>query len=153
MTIAEILLWLFVINLGIAFGAGLYEQSIIRFTRLDSHVRVNGDAQYRRGPKILGLRHDRSAYPCLRWQVLSSLGQREVRDKRGSSPQRSSTLVERVATFAYFIPAALKLMRAETLPAANAEAMASRWKGLNHVRSALALVGWLAALKALSLSG
>lgn len=47
MTIAEILLWLFVINLGIAFGAGLYEQSIIRFTRLDSHVRVNGDAQYR----------------------------------------------------------------------------------------------------------
>jgi len=86
--IPDILLWLFVINHGIAFGAGLYEQR-----------------------------------------------------------------VERIATFSYFIPTAVRLMRAETLPSAKVEAMASRWMRLNHVRAALALTGWLAALRALSLPG
>lgn len=42
---------------------------------------------------------------------------------------------------------------AETLPPAKAEAMASQWMAFNHVRAALALIGWLAALKALSLPG
>jgi hypothetical protein len=43
----SILLWLFVINLGIVFGAGLYELRIILplwFTRADSGVRVNSEA-------------------------------------------------------------------------------------------------------------
>jgi hypothetical protein len=42
--IQEILLWLFVTNLGIAFGAGLYEQRIIWpqwFGQSESGVRVN----------------------------------------------------------------------------------------------------------------
>ena len=45
---SDILLWLFVINHGIAFGAGLYEQRIIRpqwFSRLsESGIRVNSAA-------------------------------------------------------------------------------------------------------------
>ena len=61
------------------------------------------------------------------------------------------TLVERIATFSYFIPTAIRLMRAEALPPAKVEAMASQWMALNHVRAALDLIGWLAALKALSL--
>jgi hypothetical protein len=63
------------------------------------------------------------------------------------------TLVERIATFSYFIPTAIRLARAEALPSARVEAMASQWMALNHVRAALALIGWLAALKALSLPG
>jgi hypothetical protein len=63
------------------------------------------------------------------------------------------TLVERIATFSYFIPTALRLMRADALPSAKVGAMASQWMALNHVRAALALIGWLAALKALSLPG
>src|SRR4051812_10655209 len=45
----EILLWLFVINHGIAFGAGLYEQRIIWpqwFTRSESGIRVNSAAMW-----------------------------------------------------------------------------------------------------------
>ena len=92
------------------------------------------------------------------------------------------TLVERTATFSYFIPTAIRLMRADGLPAAQAADMASWWlehfrfvwrrasalrlrspEGLRHysqvetalalnkVRAALALIGWLAALRALSL--
>src|SRR5205823_10927409 len=63
------------------------------------------------------------------------------------------TLVERIATFSYFIPTVIRLTRAEVLPPAKAEAMASQWITLNHVRTALALIGWLAALRALSLPG
>jgi hypothetical protein len=44
-------------------------------------------------------------------------------------------------------------MRAEALPSAKVDAMASQWVTLNHVRAALALVGWLAALRTLSLPG
>jgi hypothetical protein len=61
------------------------------------------------------------------------------------------TLVERIATFAYFIPTAAKLMRADTLPESTAAAMAARWARLDRLRGALGLAGWLAALKALSL--
>ena len=61
--------------------------------------------------------------------------------------------VERIGTFFYFIPTAIALMRADAEPAANLEAMALRWMTLNHVRVVLTLVGWVAALKALSLSG
>ena len=61
------------------------------------------------------------------------------------------TLIERIATFSYFIPTAVRLTRAESLPSAKLEAMASQWIALNYVRAALVLTGWLAALKALSL--
>ena len=62
------------------------------------------------------------------------------------------TLVERVGTFAYFIPTALKLMRDDVPPEAKS-VMAVRWRRLNLVRGLLSLLGWLAALEALSLSG
>jgi hypothetical protein len=41
-------------------------------------------------------------------------------------------------------------MRPETL-AATASVLATRWMRLNYVRDALALAGWLLALKTLSL--
>jgi hypothetical protein len=60
------------------------------------------------------------------------------------------TLFERIGTFSYFIPTALKLMRG-TLTESRAAAMASQWMRVNLLRTAFALAGWLAALKALSL--
>ena len=156
--IPDVLLWLFVINHGIAFGAGLYEQRIILpqwFVRSsDSRLRVNSEAMRstdtgRRfwsfvttGPlTILTLANLvvalQSQGPRREWWIGAAL----------------ITLVERIATFSYFIPTALRLMRAEAFPSAKVEAMASQWMTLNHIRAALALIGWLAALRALSLSG
>lgn len=47
----DVLLWLFVVNLGIAFGAGLYEQRIVLPQWFDrssqSGVRVDGEAMRR----------------------------------------------------------------------------------------------------------
>jgi hypothetical protein len=60
-------------------------------------------------------------------------------------------LVERVGTFAFFIPTAVRLMNAESLPAGVASALAARWIHLNYVRDALTLFSWLAALRTLQL--
>ena len=59
------------------------------------------------------------------------------------------TFLERIGTFSYFIPTALKLMQAETVSATE-PAMASQWMRLNLLRAASNLTGWLAALKAVT---
>ena len=156
--IPDLLLWLFVINHGIAFGAGLYEQRIILpqwFSRSsESGIRVNSAAmrstdtgrRFWAFVTTVPLTLLTLANLVAAWQSKSSrhewwLGAAVI------------TLVERIATFSYFIPTALRLMRAEALPSITVEAMASQWIALNHVRAALALIGWLAALRALSLPG
>ena len=155
--IPEILLWLFVINLGIAFGAGLYEQRIIWpqwFSRSESGIRVNSGAMW---TTDTGRRFWLSVTTVpLTLLTLASL----VAAWQSQGPRRPwwlgaavITLLERIGTLSYIIPMALQLMREreDALPAAKAGAMASLWMALNRVRSALALIGWLAALRALSL--
>ena len=154
--VPEILLWLFVINLGIAFGAGLYEQRIILpqwFVRTaDSAIRVDGAA-------IRNTDTGRRFWAFVTTIPLTLLTLANLAVAWQSQGQRHEwwlsaaiiTLVERILTFSYFIPTAIQLMRAETFPPAKAEAMASRWTKLNYVRAALGLIAWLAALKALSL--
>ncbi|HXE57825.1 MAG TPA: anthrone oxygenase family protein [Gemmatimonadales bacterium] len=155
------LLWLFVVFSGIAAGAGLYETRIVvprwfvrtaevgpRGIRVDAEAMRTLDPGRRfwafvtTGPLTLltlaslGVAW-RSAAPGHDWWLAAA----------------AVTLVERVMTLAYFIPRALRLMRAETLPPEQAGAMASRWMGLNHLRVALSLAGWLLALRAVSLRG
>ncbi len=156
--IPDILLWLFVINHGIAFGAGLYEQRIILpqwFSRSsESGIRVNSAA-------MRSTDTGRTFWAFVTTIPLTLLTLANLVAAWQSQGPRHGwwlgavvvTLVERIATFSYFIPTAVRLMRAEALPSAKVEAMASRWMRLNHVRAALALTGWLAALRALSLPG
>ena len=155
--VPEILLWLFVINLGIAFGAGLYEQRIILpqwFSRSsEPGVRVNSAA-------MRGTDAGRRFWAFVTTVPLTLLTLANLVAAWESHGQRHAwwlgaaviTLVERIATFSYFIPTAIRLMRAETLPPATVEAMASQWMAVNYVRAALILLGWLAALKTLSLT-
>lgn len=153
----DILLWLFVINLGVAFGAGLYEQRIV-LPQWFRHSSENGwqvdvEAMRRTDP-------GRSfwAYVTTVPLTLLTLASLAVTWNLGNSIKlwwlaaAVITLLERIGTFSYFIPTALKLMRAETASATKS-AIASQWKRLNLLRAALNLAGWLAALKALSLLG
>jgi|RhiMethySRZTD1v2_1073278.scaffolds.fasta_scaffold701152_1 hypothetical protein len=155
--IPEILLWLFVINHGIAFGAGLYEQRIVLpqwFIRSsESGVRVNSAAM-----RSTDVGRQFWAFVSTGPLTLLTLANLVVA-WQSHGPRHDwwlgaavITLVERIATFAYFIPTALRLMRADALPAPEAAGLASRWIALNHARAALALIGWLAALRALSLT-
>jgi hypothetical protein len=152
----ETALWLFVINLGIAFGAGFYEHRIVLplwFERSPATgLRVNTGAMRDINSGIrfwsfvttipltlltlssLALAWSQQT-PRYEWWFIAAL----------------IVLVERLGTFSYFIPTAIKLMRADELPAEKSSAMAGRWLMMNYAREALTLAGWLAALKALSL--
>jgi hypothetical protein len=61
-------------------------------------------------------------------------------------------LVERIATFAYFIPQLLQLLQPERLTYERTCEAATRWIRLKYLRGAVAFIAWLAALRALSLS-
>ena len=154
--VPEILLWLFVINLGIAFGAGLYEQRIILpqwFSR-SSQPGIRVDIAAMRSTDT-----GRRFWAFVSTVPLTLLTLANLAVAWTFQGQRHGwwlgaaviALVERILTFSYFIPTAIRLMSAETLPRAKVEAMASRWMALNYVRGALGLIGWLAALKTLSI--
>jgi hypothetical protein len=154
--IATVLLWLFVINLGVAFGAGLYESRIM-FPQWLIALPVSGyhwDAAAAREANT-GLKF--WVYVTTVPLTLLTLANL-IAAWRARGAARSwwlgaalTALAERIFTFAYFIPTLLTLQSAVNLPASEAVAMASQWGQLNYVRHALTLTAWLAALKAFSL--
>jgi hypothetical protein len=92
------------------------------------------------------LRQDRVANLIAAWQ------------EEEQGPRRSwwlgasaISVVERSATISYFIPTMIRLMESEQMPQEEVKATLSRWLRLDYGRNVLTLMGWLAALKALSL--
>jgi hypothetical protein len=59
-------------------------------------------------------------------------------------------MLERLATFSYFIPTMINLT-SSNLPDPEINEKLSQWLLFNHGRHILTLAGWLMALKALSL--
>ena len=157
MTFNNILLWMFVINLGVAFGAGIFEHRIVVpqwFSRSSENGwRVDGEAMRRTDTgrrfwafvTTVPLTLLTLASIAAAWNLGSSL-------KQWWLAAAIIALLERIMTFAYFIPTALKLMQAGAVSPIRS-AMASQWVRLNLLRAALVFAGWLAALKALSLIG
>jgi hypothetical protein len=150
-----IILWLFVITLGIAFGAGLYE----------SRIAV---PLWLRGSRASGYRWDaaaaRDANAGVRFWAYVTTGPLTLLTLtslfaawRAPEPVRqawliatAAALIERVMTFAYFVPTMITLMREGALSDSAAVAKARQWVALGVVRHAATLVAWLAALAALS---
>jgi hypothetical protein len=150
--VSKVLLWLFVLNLGIAFGAGLYESQIVfpRWLTGSPTTSFHWDAEAARaddtglrfwvyvttGPLTLitlanliaALLHRGAARS---WWVAASV----------------AALAERAATFSYFIPTMMTLMANQMVPS-EAVQMARQWQNLNSLRHAAVLVAWLLALKA-----
>jgi hypothetical protein len=156
--IVNLILWLFVIDLGIAFGAGLYEGRIMvpQWLSCSPGVGYQWNSEAARQSDV-GLRF--WAYVTtvpLTLLTLASLGSAwwmpaEIRFWWLGAA--IAALVERVMTFAYFIPTMLKLMRSDAFGKSQAVAKALQWSNLGYVRLATALFAWLMALKALSLIG
>jgi len=146
--VPEILLWLFVINLGIAFGAGLYEQRIVlpQWFNSSSEPGLRVDSAAMRSADT-----GRRFWAFVSTGPLTLLTAGESGSSLGISRSKHgwwlgavvTTLVERIATFSYFIPTAIRLMRAEALPPPNVGAMASQWMAVNpSVQLLLCLGGW-----------
>jgi hypothetical protein len=149
----QIVLWLFVLNLGIAFGAGCYE------------TRVTVPQWFQ--PANLGTpqwnpRAARAANVGLRFWAYVTTGPLTLLtfaslllvsnapfEARGAWWLAiAATLLDRVMTFAYFVPTMIALTRDDTQNAMQT-ARASRWVNLGSIRLTATLVAWIAALVAL----
>jgi len=154
--IPKILLWLFVINLGIAFGAGLYE-SRIAFPQWLVNSTESG--------YVWNAEAARQANTGLRFWVfvttvpltlltLANLiaawwAQGTIRGWWIGAAV--AALADRVFTSSYFVPTMIKLISDANLSQSEAVAMAVRWGQLNYLRHVFVLTAWLLALKAFSL--
>jgi hypothetical protein len=156
--VTKILLGLFVINLGITFGAGIYETRII-FPQWLIHSAGSG---YRWNAEAA-----RQANTGLRfWAYVSTVPLTLLTLANLAMAWRAqgviggwwlgaalAALADRLFTFSYFVPTMVKLMSDEALTQSDAVAMASRWGQLNYLRQLFVLIAWLLALKAFSLLG
>ena len=144
--VAKVLLWLFVLNLGIALGAGIYEQRVVI-------------PQWENIPP-----QEWTQTGVLFWVYVTTVPltlltlANLVAVWLDREPRRywwlgaiAIILVERIATFSYFIPTMVWLQGTEGLPEAEVQAALSQWLFLDYGRHVLTLAGCLAALKALSL--
>ncbi|MGE4053417.1 MAG: DUF1772 domain-containing protein [Vicinamibacterales bacterium] len=151
---SRVVLWLFVLNLGIVFGAGIYEHRIVvsRWMGLALESGVHWNAEAARADDT-GLRF---------WVLVSTISLTLLTLANLFAAWRSSgalrrwwlaagfmALADRLFTFAYFIPAMVWLMAAPESP--ESIAAATRWWTLNYLRHAIVLAAWLASLKAFAL--
>ena len=154
MSLPDIVLWLFVITLGTSFGAAVYEARVVLplWTRT-----VTGAFQW---AADLSRRTDAgrrfwvfvTTGPLTALAVASMLlaGQAASGRREWWMTAAAVILVERIATFAYFIPAILRLQRAPPGDPSVNPAIA-RWISLNYFRMTFLFIGWVAALRALTL--
>jgi hypothetical protein len=63
----------------------------------------------------------------------------------------AAVFIDRVMTFAYFIPTMLTLMNNLDMPASEAVTKATQWVNLGYVRHAATLAAWVTALRAFAL--
>jgi hypothetical protein len=142
----RVLLWLFVINLGIAFGAGIYEARVVipQWANTPTQTWPNTGLMFWVYVTTVPLTLLTVANLLAAW--------RDWRPRRSWWLGAAAIIIiERIATFSYFIPTMVRLMGAEILPEAEVKATLGQWMLMNHGRHALTLTGWLMALKAFSL--
>jgi hypothetical protein len=147
----EVLLLLFVVYLGSAFGAGVYEAKIVipQWTPVaEGGMHWDAEAARRTDP-------DHKFWAFLTTVPLSLLTLASlVAAWYSASPRRELwlgaavvVLIERMATFAYFMPTMSKLQREAVRPS-TVETTVSHWISLHHVRTGIYLAAWLTALQA-----
>lgn len=153
----EILLILFILNLGTAFGAGLYESQIVIpqwFSKssgsgysinLEAMQKLDSGRQFWVFVTTLPLTLLTLANLVVAWQSLQ--------------PERNwwlaaglITLIERISTFSFFIPTLIKLQLTDQQLSPAGSRLVALWIGLNYVRNGLTLIAWLLTLKAFSLA-
>lgn len=151
----KILIWLFVINLGVAFGAGLYEARIEfpQWLVYSAEFGYRWDAEAARRANT-GLRFwvyvTTVPLTLLTLANLVAAWRMEGAIRGWWLGASVAAMAERIFTFSYFVPTMVKLIAEETLPQMQAVEIASRWGQFNHLRHIFVLVAWLLALKAFS---
>lgn len=146
---ATVLLWLFVINLGIALGAGLFESRIV----VPDWIEGSGAAAEWNPDVVRQDDTGRRFWVAVTTVPLTLLtlanlvvGWRAPRPvRRWWLGAAGAALADRVFTLGYFVPTMIGLLDAPN--SADSVAAALRWVQLNHVRHVIVVVAFLAALK------
>lgn len=150
----EVLLWLFVIWVGIQFGAGLYEKQIVVPQWSTVPPDEVGEALSRSGQESSALRFWAFISPPVALLALvNAITAWYAVGRRRNWWLAASVImiVYSIFTYIYFVPRMIWLWQAETLPASEVESAVFWWVRLNYVRMIIGACGWLAALRALSL--
>ena len=155
-TLAKVLLWLFVINLGIAFGAGLCESRIVVPHWLEPSSSSSNQwnaAAARRDNTGVNFWVYVTTVPLTLLSLANLAAGWSARGtvRRWWIAAAALVFADRLFTFSYFIPTMLALMTDDTLSGPEATARAVRWQQWNYLRHAIVFAGWLSALKAFSL--
>src|SRR5262245_46553606 len=151
-----LLLSLFIINLGIALGAGVYESRIVvpQWLVRSSDGRTHWNAAAAVAANV-GLRFwvYVTTVPLTLLTIANLFAALQA-----VGPARNwwiaaiiATALDRASTFGYFVPTMLRLMRPDGPTGANAARIATRWAQLDYVRHGLTLTALVAALRALTL--
>jgi hypothetical protein len=142
--VKSLLLWLFVIDLGIACGAGLYEARVVVPQWADSppHTWPNTGLMFWVYVTTIPLTVLTVANLISAWMDSSTR-------RKWWLSGAAIIVLERISTVSYFIPTMIGLTSSE-LPEAELKATLSQWLLFNHGRHVLTLSGWLMALKAFS---
>lgn len=152
--IVKILLWLFVINLGIAFGAGVYETRIavpewLNYSA-ESGYFWNTEAAKRFN---VGLRFwvFVTTVPLTLLTIFSLVfvWQTTAQMRFWWLIAIAAIIADRLMTFFYFIPTMIRLTEKQ-LPQSEAIETALQWINLGYLRSFLTLLAWVATLQAFS---
>jgi len=140
-------LWLFVINLGIAFGAGIYEARVVipQWETLPPRQWPNTGLMFWVYATTVPLTLLTIASLVAAWLTRGRM-------RFWYLTAVCLVIIERLATFSYFIPTMVRLMGTEGPADVAVQEALSQWLFLNHGRHVLTLTAWLASLKALSLS-
>jgi hypothetical protein len=155
---SKVLLWLFVINLGIALGAGLYESLIVVpawFSSSPESPAVWNAAAAERYDTGQHFWIFVTTIPLSLLTVVNLWAAWRSKGKIRTWWLTACFLIvaERLFTFLYFIPTMLELMQDHGMSQSDATAMALEWANLNYFRHAIVFLAWIAALRALSMSG
>ena len=151
--IAGLLLWLFIINLGTAFGAGLFESRVLVPQWLsgsaESGYRWNAE-EARQANTGLAFWVYVTTVPLTLLTIGNLIAAWQARGalRRWWLAAGAAALADRAFTFGYFIPTMVRLMRPDTASDPEAVAIATRWAELDYLRHAITLAAWLLALKA-----
>jgi len=151
-SVIRLVLWLLVINLGIAFGAGLYESRIeLPQWISDSSGQIEWKPEEARQADT-GVRF--WAYVTTGPLTLLMIAgfilvfKSKPAVRKWFLPALVVLLAERLFTFSFFIPTMIGLMDATSGTDPAVIATAVRWERLNYVRHLLSLCAWLLTLKA-----
>jgi hypothetical protein len=142
----RIVLWLFVVNLGIAFGAGVYEARVVVPAWFDLAPKAWPNTGVLFWVYV-------TTVPLTLLTLVNAIAAWSTRgpSRRWHLAAVGIVIAERLATFSYFIPTMMRLMGSEGLADAAVHATLSQWLLMNQGRHVLTLVGWLVAMKALTL--